>query len=695
MKVTRKLSVWITVFSMLLMMCSFPSLASDSVIYGSGNTGENCEITSGGEYTIAEGATGTITISTTDPVTLCGRGISSEDVYTDLSVEYTAEGADLTLQDVYIDNETAQSVLKFNGTENVLTIDGTCLIDHNIGAGANAAIHVDNDDELEICGSGTLYLYKCAQGSGIGGDTGQLNGAITFNMENGYLFAKGTKQGAVIGAGANSASEGTPGEVRFVSGTYNLLANARGGCVGGSAGADGASAGTLVTIEKDACVNINVDWTGSAIGGGGYASGNDASGGTLIVNGGSLRCFIDQNAASSWGLTAAGVNDTAITAQKQNGQKESVYCMKFDTTQLSKEADSFTAVIDDQEFYSGGLHQYGYVNEDTEKTGQADITSTPTNWFENGETNLYFYVTGEDHTVKVNGETFLAAWDEETQTFTLQSEKSEESCSVYFDNVTPTEIAKDGTFTADLYLKSDVVPGSAEINLSAKNGSIVSIDCSSDIKEIMATSGKISFFGNTLSAENGLKIATVKVEADGSGNAPELSVTDGLWVPNGGLEDLTLTLEETAVVSAEILKSDQVSCTPYAGSYYLIQYTGEIAEGNKAVYDGQDMTYSEKLKAWILIVKEDVSDKLVNSDVTEVAAEGGAPSVDYSGDVNNNSKVNIIDAQVAYDLAKGDKYTDDSVVTLSMWYRADVNGDGAIKAADARTIQKIIHGITE
>ena len=35
---------------------------------------------------------------------------------------------------------------------------------------------------------------------------------------------------------------------------------------------------------NNASVNINVDYTGSAVGGGGYAEGNDSSGGTLYIN---------------------------------------------------------------------------------------------------------------------------------------------------------------------------------------------------------------------------------------------------------------------------------------------------------------------------------------------------------------------------------------------------------------------------
>ena len=402
-------------------------------------------ISAGGTYQLAADATGVITIATTEDVIIVGNGAAWDESYVitstacaDLHFDCTAQsGVNLTLKDVYINNQTSVTctdgsgcgVVGFAGTGNTLNFEGVCLVEYNIGGGGNpAAIHVGQGDALTIGGSGTLYFYKSAQGAGFGGSSAELNGDITFAM-TGTLFAKGTKQGALIGSGSGSANvEGVPGRIAFESGAYNLISNSRGAVIGGSAGSTGGSSGTTVYVGPNANININVDHSGAAVGGGGYAQGNDASGGQLIVTGGSLRTYIDSNAANNaaagWNGVSftEGINDAAITAQRLNGDGEAVYLMAFDTTRLETAASQFTVYVDGsgELFYQGGLPEYGYVQEGLDKEEQLSVTSTPSNWYRNGETSLYFYLTGEDHTLTVNGETFTYYWDEVFETFTTQ-----------------------------------------------------------------------------------------------------------------------------------------------------------------------------------------------------------------------------------------------------------------------------------
>ena len=60
--------------------------------------------------------------------------------------------------------------------------------------------------------------------------------------------------------------------------------------------------------------------------------------------------------------------------------------------------------------------------------------------------------------------------------------------------------------------------------------------------------------------------------------------------------------------------------------------------------------------------------------------------------MNDNDKVNIVDAQIAYDLACG-VYTDFVQVSMQQWIAGNVNNDNALDAADAFAIQfKVHHG---
>lgn len=237
---------------------------------------------------------------------------------------------------------------------------------------------------------------------------------------------KGSKQGAVIGNGSNCAA--VPGNITFYSGIYNLMSVSRGSIVSGSAGASSKDAGNV--FVHGGLINFNVDYSGAAIGGGGYSAGNDKGGGALYVTGGSIRTYIDSNAAdnglwTAYGVTTNGVNDAAITAARLNAEDEDVFLLILDTSGMT--ASSYTIKVDGATYYTGERYSYSYYkedeNRDTDGDGLADIATTPNgtpgNWVALDESCFYLYVTGEDHSVSVNGRTFDCAWDSESQTFTL------------------------------------------------------------------------------------------------------------------------------------------------------------------------------------------------------------------------------------------------------------------------------------
>ena len=386
----------------------------------------------GGKYRMTYGHK--IVILTEEPVELVGRGIAEIEYYSTY-IDCTSQPTNLTLKNVDLRNIKGKSgggagdskpLINFSGAGNKLNIEGKCLLEkEGEGQGTYALIHVPHGSELTMGGSGTLYLYKWSGGSGIGGNKGEVNGDITFDMR-GSAFMKGSKQGALIGAGAEAKGEDTPvpGYVKFKRGIYNLISNSRGAVIGGSAGGQGASAGTSVYVEKDANININVDYSGAAVGGGGYNGGNDSSGGTLYIDGGSLRTYIDKNAAnntSGWmgKPYTEGVNDAAITAKRLNSDGKEVYICAVDTSKLKK-TNEYTVYLDEDDdyFYKGGVPEYGFVQEGLDKNEQLAITNTMSNWYKNGETKLYFYLTAENHKLTVNGEeTVDVVWNAESESF--------------------------------------------------------------------------------------------------------------------------------------------------------------------------------------------------------------------------------------------------------------------------------------
>jgi hypothetical protein len=403
-------------------------------------------ISAGGVYNVTRQAgdtQGMITISTPDPVTLVGTGTGASDAYERLFVKYTVDHADLTLRDIYITNndtprESNANLINFMGSGNNLRFQGVSILDMNTNATGYAMIHVNSSTELTVGGvssSDTLYFYKREQGAGIGGNgdasgnegqAPEYNGKIT--ITGGNLFMKNSKQGALLGAGADANSAVyTPGDIIILGGTLNLIAESRGAAIGGSAGSSGGSAGSDFYIHENASVNINIDYSGSAIGGGGYESGNQAAGGTLHYLGGSVRTFIDRNAVDEglWPVTTPSVNDIAITANKTDGNGSKVYLLTFDTRALGVPSSVFEVkdVKGGEEtlIYRGGAHKYKYINETLYKDDQKNVNYTIDNWVPLDDPNLYLYLTGENHTLTVNGESFTVLWNSRTGSFETAS----------------------------------------------------------------------------------------------------------------------------------------------------------------------------------------------------------------------------------------------------------------------------------
>ncbi|MBR5228556.1 MAG: S-layer homology domain-containing protein [Firmicutes bacterium] len=551
-------------------------------------TGGIYTISEGGEYNLGKDIAGTIKVDTTEKVTLTGGYALSEDLtatedsysFDSLSIDcsgLTNGGANVELRNMgVIAPVSGKSMIDFTGTGNILTISGINLLDFNTGFGSQAAIHVDSNTKLLVNGAGTLYLYKCAAGAGIGGNKGELNGDITFGDDASStlnIFAKGTKQSALIGAGANAGSvNDVPGYISFVSGSYNLMTNSRGACVGGSAGSGGASDGTNIYVKTGANVNINVDYTGAAVGGGGYDSGNDASGGIIYIDGGSLRTYVDTNAASSGATGYAGVefiqgiNDTAITADRKNSSDETVYKCVFDTTELMKSATSFEVKVDGKTHYIGGLHEYGYIFENTPKEEQStNGLVTVKNWYKNNEKNLYLYLTGKNHEIEVNGEKFTAIFDPATV----------DDKTVYTTG--GFAILKDSTASLG-------APGKFEVGIEAEDMTAtvpVSLMVSSNGKGLKTISFKVKcqFPLEKVKVSDEYTAVVKKADAKAQGEVATVAETgSGEYIveinkKEGTLEAGALKLDLTFEISAETAKKE----------YPVTLYDGTFSDGNNVV----------------------------------------------------------------------------------------------------------------
>ncbi len=133
-------------------------------------TMDNSKITFGGVYKISSGFTGTITIDTTEAVTLDGADATW---LTDLQIVTESETADLTIKDLYVTQQRESTIRFGSGTGNKLTIEGQNVFDSGgTPSNGDGAAEINIGGGLTVDGTGSLTIKKGAndKGGGIGTD---------------------------------------------------------------------------------------------------------------------------------------------------------------------------------------------------------------------------------------------------------------------------------------------------------------------------------------------------------------------------------------------------------------------------------------------------------------------------------------------------------------------------------------------
>ena len=278
-------------------------------------------------------------------------------------------------------------------------------------------------------------------------------------------------------------------------------------------------------------------------------------------------------------------------------------------------------------------------------------------------------------------------------------------------SVTTLEPTSEQPFTVPVILTSDAELSGAQLSLQCNpevakiTGVTLAEGLTANGENSIATDGGsalISFFDNQQSAKEGLTVATVSMQPVAEGIS-SLSVTEGTAAMSGTTLEYPVTVPESPV-TVEVKSQDQISASTYVstpeGVVTLVKYTPGTApaEGKVPAYDGTAM-YQGPDHTWLCLVKCD-PDKAKIGMTDGIAASVAHPQKgETSGspaDLNANDRVNIVDAQIAYDLATG-KYTEiapaltDTSIDLLHWLMADVNGDETVTAQDARAIQAFIH----
>ncbi len=123
-------------------------------------------------------------------------------------------------------------------------------------------------------------------------------------------------------------------------------------------------------------------------------------------------------------------------------------------------------------------------------------------------------------------------------------------------------------------------------------------------------------------------------------------------------------------------------------------YTEGVLEGTIIAMNGEDMFRDSETQEFVALVTKEQGEALTGASFTvvEVSEDHMIQKFVCDGDLNLNVKVNIVDAQVSYDLACG-VCTDFAQVSMKQWLAGDVNSDNVLDAADTFAIQyKVHHG---
>ena len=404
------------------------------------------QIDTDGTYTLAENATGTITVGENIAVTVKGASFV-DGVYKDVKYDelyfVVGSGSTLTLENVYINNGANVKPAVDFAASGAFNIEGTNIIDE-IGNGGSpyGVVHAagGSDNTVTLGGTGTLYAYKDSGAALIGSnkDDDGTDPCANIVFNGGTWNLKGNRTGAIVG---NDMAASGMGAITVNGGELHLKAVARGACLGGSAAgyaADVAINGGLVECFSD--------FDGSAVGGAVAGKGVASAGfGALTVAGGSLKTVFSLNVASmskaAYGFSdeewnAASANNTrAFISEKTITAANDRALLVFDMGAYADQP-TVTVNVDDAPFYSGAP-AYSYVIDEvkspsgltsvnfmantaasalaeTEISGQVDGSSFAP------DANLYFWLTKANHTLTVGADTYNVTWDADAAAFTCE-----------------------------------------------------------------------------------------------------------------------------------------------------------------------------------------------------------------------------------------------------------------------------------
>ena len=166
---------------------------------------------------------------------------------------------------------------------------------------------------------------------------------------------------------------------------------------------------------------------------------------------------------------------------------------------------------------------------------------------------------------------------------------------------------------------------------------------------------------------------------------------DGTYTIKNVTGDLVITVEKTEETEITVEVSEYVKVDNFV-IYLVTAAKDTLAEDSALAYDENVMYWSEEYDAYAYLVISDtvLTEEDAAAKVTELTSANPG-TIDYSGDVNGTTVIDVNDAQLVYDIynAEYQTFTD---LPMSKFLRADVNVDKLVDVQDAAAVVNTILG---
>ncbi len=578
-----------------------PKALDETAAYAANNAGSFNVTggTAGADWTYDSGAN-TLTFKTDGTYTVTGDGQETNEkivVGENFIGTITIENININVGSTYGAcafevNNTAQLTLNLRGDNQVNS--GANRAGLEFGGATDGSLTVTSDSNGSLTATTEWY------GAGIGGRFGEAGNNIT--IAGGNVTATGGSSGAGIGGGSGAGSN-----ITITGGIVAATSTGYGAGIGGGE----SGAGNNITITGGTVTARSGAW-GAGIGGGrGFGSDITITGGTVTATGGNSGAGIgDGDGGSGSNITITGGTVTAWGAGIDGGSimiiGGSVKADRIGTTPTDRNGNNVylakidglsgtnTVIVDETVFSRNGDHP-------------------------DGDGAFYLYLTGQDHTVTVNGQTTYIGWN--GSAFVVK--QGTPTPEVMIQSKTSTGITVQPLADTDTY-------GKAEYSIDGQSWQ--SSNVFTGLKADTEYTVYARYKGNDTYIQSEAGSTAVKTMKDGSALIADKKPIDLTGVYGQKLSDITLTdgwiwaNGDTPLSVGEQAYSARFDTTSYEDEYDFTGVDGYNAENH---YVETDLTVNAAKADSRLTITTDNMDKSYDGQAVS------DPEVEKTGSTND------------------------------------------------------------